>query len=383
MKKIIFFIVALFPLLTFAAQEEDAETQKHLEDILNATEWFTDSSVQVKEGIVFLYGKTKTDENKRWAANLAKTSQGVIAVVNKIEVSEPSLLDLSIATKTLKNHWRGLIKTIPSIFIGIFILLFAWGLANLGTKTARSILRRKFPKSLLQDVIARAIGIAIFLLGVYLIFEMADLTGAALTVISGTGLLGIILGIAFRDITENFLASILLSVHSPFKTSDLIEIEGFIGYVQGITMRVTLLRSIEGNSIQIPNSIVYKSNIRNYTSNPCRRCDFTVGIGYEDSIAFAQEVGLKALKNHPSILKDPEPLVLAEALDTYTINLRVYFWIDSRNHNWEEVKSELIHLIKHRFQEAGISMPDGSHKMIMIGDNESSSKKTAHAGNRT
>ena len=108
----------------------------------------------------------------------------------------------------------------------------------------RALLRRKFRKSLLQDVIARGVGILIFLLGVYLIFEIADLTGAALTIISGTGLLGIILGIAFRDITENFLASILLSIHNPFQTGDLVEIAEFTGYVQGLTMRVTLLMSL-------------------------------------------------------------------------------------------------------------------------------------------
>ena len=384
MRSFLFFILVA-PLLVFGQQDskreeaipsqaaekievkpvtQDSEIQERLEDILNATGWFTDVSVQVKEGVVFLSGNTKTEEFRKWAGNLARNTQNVVAVVNKIEVIEPSLGDFSVITQILQNHWRGLVKSIPSIVIGIIVLIVAWGLARLGSLITGSLLRRKFRKSLLQDVIAKSVGILIFLLGIYLIFEMADLTGAALTIISGTGLLGIILGIAFRDITENFLASILLSIHNPFQTGDLVEIAGFTGYVQGLTMRVTLLMSLDGNHIQIPNSIVYKSNIRNYTSNPNRREDFLVGIGYDDTISKAQEIALNVLEKHEAVLKDPEPWVLVDSLGKATINLRIYFWLDGSQHSWLKVRSSVIRLVKRAFQAEGISMPDEAREVI-------------------
>jgi small conductance mechanosensitive channel len=61
--------------------------------------------------------------------------------------------------------------------------------------------------------------VGVFLLGLYIVFQIAGLTRIALTVIGGTGLLGLILGIAFRDITENFLSSIFLSMQNPFHTA--------------------------------------------------------------------------------------------------------------------------------------------------------------------
>ncbi len=288
----------------------------------------------------------------------------MIMLVNKIGVIEPSFEELSITAQILGHHWQSFIKSIPSIAIGIVILLVAWGLACLGSWAARKLLRRKFYKSLLQDVIARGVGILIFLLGVYLIFEMANLTGAAFTILSGTGLLGIILGIAFRDITENFLASILLSIHHPFQSGDLVEIAGYTGYVQGLTMRVTLLLSLEGNHIQIPNSIVYKSNIRNYTSNPNRREEFTVGIGYDDPISQAQEISLKVLEEHEAVLKNPEPWVLVDELGKATVNLRIYFWFDGSQHSPLKVRSSVIHLVKQALQAGGISMPDEARERI-------------------
>lgn len=382
--RVLFFILAI-PFIAFAQQDanteegapsqaverveikpvtQDSEIQARLEDILNATGWFTGVSVEVKEGVVFLSGYTKKEEFRKWAGNLARNTQNVVAVVNKIEVEEPSFRDFSVVTQILRNHWRGLVKSIPSIVIGIVILVAAWGLARLGSWATRKVLLRKFRKSLLQDVIARGVGILIFLLGVYLIFEMANLTGAALTIISGTGLLGIILGIAFRDITENFLASILLSIHNPFQGGDLVEIAGYTGYVQGLTMRVTLLMSLDGNHVQIPNSIVYKSNIRNYTSNPNRREEFIVGIGYDDTISQAQEVVLKVLEKHEAVLKDPEPWVLVDSLGKATVNLKVYFWLNGSEHSWLKVRSSVIRLVKRAFQAEGISMPDEAREVI-------------------
>src|SRR5262249_55098334 len=119
------------------------------------------------------------------------------------------------------------------------------------------------------EVIARIASVFVFLMGVYIVFEMTGLTTMAVTVVSGTGLLGVIFGIAFRDLAENFLASVLLSVQRPFNSNDLIDlvspITGYTvsGYVERLTMRATVLISLDGNYVQIPNATVYKSNIVN------------------------------------------------------------------------------------------------------------------------
>ena len=127
------------------------------------------------------------------------------------------------------------------------------------------------------------------------------LSKMALTIISGTGLIGIILGIAFRDLAENFLASILLSLQNPFHTHDLIDLvnptTGFTitGYVERLTLRVTILLSLDGNHVQIPNATVYKSNIINHSSNPNHRETFLVNIGSNCSTSKAVDSALKFL----------------------------------------------------------------------------------------
>lgn len=342
----------------------DHEIRERLEDILQATDWFAAPEVQVHDGVVFLAGLTETAEYRKWAGDLARNTQDVVAVVNQIRLKEPSVWDFRPAMEGLREQWRTVVRSSPFVIFGVLILAVTFGAARLFKAAARASLQRRDINPLLQDLIARGVALGVFLVGLYLVFQVAGLTTMALTIMGGTGLLGIVLGIAFRDITENLLASIFLSVQNPFRNGDLIEIAGILGFVQMLTIRATVLMTPDGNHVQIPNATVYKNSIHNYTSNPNRRAEFTVGIGYDDEIRAAQEVALKILAEHPAVLKDPEPWVLVENLGKATVDLRIYFWLDGRQHSLLKVKSSVIRLVKRGFQEAEISMPDEAREII-------------------
>jgi small-conductance mechanosensitive channel len=136
------------------------------------------------------------------------------------------------------------------------------------------------------------------------------------------------------------------------------------GYVQQLNIRTTILMTLEGNVVQIPNATVYKSIIRNFTTNVNRRENFSVGIGYDDSIHHAQEIARNVLMEHPAVLRDPEPLVLAESLGSSTVNLQIYFWLNGHEHSWLKVRSSVIRLVKLAFQKHGISMPDNAREVV-------------------
>jgi small-conductance mechanosensitive channel len=281
-----------------------------------------------------------------------------------MEVVEPSVWDFSPAWEGLLELWRDVIRSLPFFLFGLIILTLSAGAGMLAARGARVFLRQRIRANLLRNVIDRGIGVLVFLVGVYIILRVAGLTQLALTVVGGTGLIGLTVGIAFRDITENFLASIFLSMQRPFETGDLIEVTGVTGYVQQLNVRTTILMTLDGNLVQIPNAAVYRSNLRNFTTNSNRREDFVVGIGYEDSINDAQEIARKVLADHPAVLVDPEPSVLADSLGTSSVNLRVYFWLNGREHSWLKVRSSVIRLVKLAFQEHGISMPDEAREMV-------------------
>lgn len=118
--------------------------------------------------------------------------------------------------------------------------------------------------------------------------------------------------------------------------------------------------------MQIANSTVYKSNIRNYTSNPTRRDDFTVNISYNASLSKAQNAIRKVLEEHEAVLKNPEPLVLVDQFMKDLINLRVYYWIDAKKYSWLKVRSSIMRLVKKVFQTEGIELPMPLGKPISL-----------------
>ncbi len=345
-------------------EARDDEIRQRLADILEATGWFRDPEVRVRDGVVFLQGRTETEEFKKWAGDLARNTQDVVAVVNQIQVIEPPFWDFQPALVSLREQGRDVVRALPLIGFSLLILAIALGTAYLTVSATRKSLRQRVASLLLVNVIARAVGLVVFLLGLYLVFQVAGLTNVALTVLGGTGLLGLVLGIAFQDITENFLASILLSIQNPFRTGDLVEIGDTLGFVQMLTTRATVLMTQDGNHVQIPNSTVYQSVIQNYTSNPNRRETFVVGIGYEDSVAATQEITLQVLREHPAVLQDPEPWVLVENLGSSAVNLKVYFWLDGSRYSWQKVRSSVIRLVKRALQAEGIALPGEVRELV-------------------
>jgi small-conductance mechanosensitive channel len=287
----------------------------------------------------------------------------VVAVVNRIQVAESSPWDMSPAISEVQALWQGTLQRVPRFGLGLLVLLLAWAAAWLAANGARKILERRL-KPLLCDVAARILSIFVFLIGFYLVLQVAGLSRLAATVLGGTGLAGLVAGIAFRDILENYLASILISIRNPFRIDDLVEIAGHTGIVQRVTTRGTVLMNLDGNHVQIPNATVYKSIIRNYTANPNRREVFEVGIGFENEISLAQEVAVGVLNGHSAVLKEPEALVLVDRLGAATVNLKIYFWYDGSVYNWLKVKSSLIRLVKRAFEDQGISMPDEAREVL-------------------
>lgn len=350
--------------IAIAPEARDAEIAQRLERILKASEWFDPLTVSVSEGIVFLDGQTETDARGEWAQKLALRTQGVVAVVNRLEVHRPISWDFTPSRLEIERMIDQLRWFAPITVISLVILLTFWLAARAAAAVARRLLKQRLRSPLLADIAARGAALLVFLIGIYLVLQVAGLTRLAVTVLGGTGLVGIILGLAFREIAENSLASILLSVRNPFRTGDWIEIGEYQGIVQNLNMRTTILLTLDGNHIQIPNSLVFQSVVTNFSSNPKRRAEFTVGIGYENSIVAAQDVIIATLRDHPAILDTPEPAAIVHELGASSVNIRVLFWFDGKSNSIFRLRSSVMRQIKRALQQAAISMPAPVHEVI-------------------
>lgn len=258
------------------------------------------------------------------------------------------------------------LEKLPTLALGLVIFtiffIISRPLASLLTRP----LQKRNGSRLILLVARRIISLTVMLVGLYILMRLAGLTQFAVALLSGTGVLGLIVGFAFKDIAENFLSSLLLSVQRPFKLGDIVEVEGYLGVVKKMTSRATTLVDFNGDHIQLPNATIYKNAIRNLTANPNMRGTFVVGIGYDADVTQAQEIALDIMSNLDVVLEEPEPQVLLDSLGSSTCNLRLYFWVNNEQNSVAKVASVLMKRVVSAYTKSGISMPDDARERVMI-----------------
>lgn len=118
----------------------DDEISKRLLSVLVATGWFTEVNVRVEQGVVFLNGVAESDRLRQWAGELARNTQGVVAVANRMREREPSLWDFTPAWSGVLDIWRGFIRSLPLLAFALVILALAFVAGRITTRGTQRVL---------------------------------------------------------------------------------------------------------------------------------------------------------------------------------------------------------------------------------------------------
>ena len=167
------------------------------------------------------------------------------------------------------------------------------------------------------------------LVGLVVVFNLLGLKGLSTSLLAGGGVTAVVLGFAFREIGENFLAGFVLAFSRPFEIGDFIQSEGLQGEVRGIELRHTHIRTPDGCDIFVPSAQFVNKPLMNFTRDGLRRPSFMVGIDYADDAQKACEALLDVVKGTTGVLKEPKPNVFLSALAPQYVELEVSFWVDT------------------------------------------------------
>ncbi|MDY7094897.1 MAG: mechanosensitive ion channel family protein, partial [Acidobacteriota bacterium] len=348
-----------------APLSEDArlgrEVYRRLEQIPDLQDWH----VEVTDGVAQLGGTALTAAARDRAEQTARDTIGITAVDNRLTL--PPNLEERVVQPLLKLEERGraVIGYLPLLAVAaLLILFFAW----LAAAVARwDLLFRRADNPFVQNLSRQLVRAAVFLVGVLLALEILDATALVGAVLGTAGVLGIAIGFAFRDMAENFIASVLLSLRQPFAPNDLVRIDDLEGKVVSLTSRATILMTLDGNHLRIPNSRVFKGVILNYTRNPLRRFDFGVGVGVEEDLVEAQRLGIETLRKTPGVVGDPEPWGVIDQLGDSSVVVRFYAWVDQQQASFAKVRSEAIRLVKLTLEDAGMDLPEPIYRLKLEG----------------
>jgi small-conductance mechanosensitive channel len=184
--------------------------------------------------------------------------------------------------------------------------------------------------------------------------------------LAGLGIIGFTVGFALQDVMKNFAAGIILLIQQPFSVGEVIGVNGFDGTVLEINLRTTEMKALDGRIVTIPNADILANAIVNYTRAERRRIELPMGISYQTDTDLARRTVMGAVKNVPGFVAEPAPAVGFSNFGDPAMELRAYFWIDTRMTDPVSAKDSALSLVKTALDEQGIEIPL-SAKMLNTG----------------
>ena len=364
MRKALVLVIALLFTVVGTAQETATELEARVTQVVASLDGAERVTVSVENNVVTLDGLVLDAERIEEIEAAVSRVDGVLAVNNQIRLDFAVTSRIDPMRERLVELGHTTLALIPLLGIAFAILLVFWLLAGVVARS-ESLLRHFARTRPVRELVARTASTLVFLVGVVLALDIVGATAIVGGVLGAAGLVGIAVGFAFKDLIENYIASVMLSVRQPFAPDDHVVIDDFEGIVVRLTTRSTLLLTFDGNSLRLPNAMVFKSVIKNYSATPERRFDFSVGVGYGEDLEAVQALGLKTLASVDGVLADPGPISRVSDLDASSVALTFFGWVSQRTHVLGKVRSDAVTAIEKTFREHGISMPEPIHRVIM------------------
>ncbi len=278
---------------------------------------------------------------------------------------------LEAVYETSRQAGLNLLRKIPLLILAMLVMLIAHWVSRFVAKRLH-LLNIRSDNPYMSGLVRTIVRTAILLIGVLIALDLLGMTSVVGAVLGSAGVVGLVLGFAFRDIAENYIAGILLSVRRSFEPGDSVSIDNREGKVISVNSRATVLMTFDGNELQIPNSVVFKSVILNYSRNPKRRFEFTAIIDVSQSIRRSSAAGLAAIAGIDGVLDDPAPSSLVVENGNAGIVLKFYGWIDQRESDLGKTRSEAIRQTKAAFAREGIDAPRTVYHIARLPDDRES-----------
>jgi small-conductance mechanosensitive channel/CRP-like cAMP-binding protein len=246
--------------------------------------------------------------------------------------------------------------TLSSIVELIFFALIAFLVSRTISEwiKLRLLVRFKFERGS-REAIASVISYVLASIGFLIVLQSAGINLSSLAVIAGA--LGIGFGFGLQNLASNFISGLTLLFEQPIKVGDFIEIDDLLGTVENISIRSTIVRTIDGLFVIVPNNRFVENNIINWSYRDNKCClHIPVGVAYGTDTVLVTEALLAAARRESRILSYPSPKVWFKGFGDSSMNFELLVWIDDPPET-DPIKSALHFLIEWELRCRDIEIP--------------------------
>ncbi|MDN5620507.1 MAG: mechanosensitive ion channel [Psychrobacter sp.] len=364
---------------TTPTPQKDNDIRQRINGIFSEIEGLQAVTVSVSQGVVTLAGETANEKKAQQAINLTNRLTDVVTVDDNINRTLDVQENVSTVYQGLKAQLENLVKALPLLLVGIVIFaLVTWFGSWLSNR--KRMWQRLTPNPFVAELLSQTVKVIFIIFGLILGLSLIGAETILGTLLGGAGVIGIAVGFAVKDTIENYIASLMLSIRQPFRARDQVVINGQEGIVVRLTSRATILMTLDGNQLRIPNAEVFKGTILNYTKNPERRFTFELGVDANDDPLAAIKVGLDAIDTLAFVLEEPKAIAVITNVGDSNIVLEFQVWVDQSETDFAKARSIAIRETKHALENEGFSLPEPIYRLRF---NDKLEKAIEHMQNST
>ena len=251
----------------------------------------------------------------------------------------------------------GFVALLPNLLAALIVLALTWALARFAWRGEARLLRRWHQRPALIAA-ARTLTRSLIWIGGVIVAAVLVFPGMSATnVVAGLGVGSLVMGLAFKDIFENYLAGLLILLRKPMRIGDDILCEGIEGQVERITIRDTYLRRRSGELVLVPNAFIYRNPTTVLTDQPLRRITLEVGVAFNTDLEHACAVLSDAITGLSTVDVSKQPEVYCQGFGDFSIDLLLRWWAGSTPVEELRSRDEVVRAVKRALDAAGIEIP--------------------------
>ncbi len=243
---------------------------------------------------------------------------------------------------------------LPDFIVAIASLIFFFIIWKILKKTM-SIIASRYKiditaASFLQTVIKYTV------LSIGFITALSQIGINITSLLTSIGILGITIGFAAKDALSNIISGIFIFWDRPFVLNDLVEIQGYYGRVEAITMRSTRIVTTDGKMLAIPNNTIVNQIVSSYTNFPHLRLDISVTVGVHEDLGKVRKLLLALTESGEKFLLTPAPEVVVTSLNDYNVAMELRVWLNNERDHISS-RLELRERVFEVLRSANIDLP--------------------------
>ncbi len=264
---------------------------------------------------------------------------------------------IEIIENTLTKWWTKFLKLTPNIAVALLVFFVFYTFSHYFSKILLKVIHKISPKTRQQrtaDTLLSILKYLFIFVGAFWALEILGLGTVLMTLLGSLGVVGIIAGVALKDLVSSIFSGVMVGVDHAFRVGDYVTINNVSGTVQEIGFITTKIITDDGRKTFVPNQLIFTSPFVNFTASQHRRVILDLEFPDTEDLQKIKDITAEVVKGLTLTDLQDQTTVRVSKQNLGVYNMEVRFWIQPGG-DTVKAKSEALLMLKNRYDKEGIA----------------------------